>query len=73
MIALRCRRGSPHQGATRRLPEDRTFFKSATALRFKLFGDHLVPLCNGTDSVINCGEVGNGEARCFGCVTATVS
>jgi len=65
MIALRCRRGSPHQGATRRLPEDRTFFKSATALRFKLFGDHRIPARNRTDRVINCGEVGNREgARC---------
>ena len=65
MIALRCRRGSPHQGATRRLPEDRTFFKSATALRFKLTASrHVtsqpVPTFFRVDYAIPRREMGDG-------------
>jgi hypothetical protein len=73
MIALSCRPGSLNQGATPRLPEERTFFKRATAPCFKPFGDHRVRVHKCTDSAINCGEVGNWEAQCIGCVTATVS
>jgi hypothetical protein len=57
MIALRCRPGSPDPGATRRLLEDRTFFKMA--LCFELCGDHRVQVRNCTDSVINRGDLGN--------------
>lgn len=59
MIALSYRPGSPNQGATPRLPEDRTFFNRATSPCFKSFGDHLVQVRNCTDSVINCGDLGN--------------